>query len=95
VTADQLDDAAQRDLSVLVSEVVTNAVVHAATTRELLVGAHAGRVRVELVDHAAGEPRIRPDTGADGGFGLRIVTALARRWGVRHDNGAKTVWFEL
>jgi anti-sigma regulatory factor (Ser/Thr protein kinase) len=95
VTAHRLDDARQRDLSVLVSELVTNGVVHAATTMELIIGAIDGVVRVELVDHSGDEPHIRPETGADGGFGLRIVEAMARRWGVRHEDGAKTVWFEL
>ena len=61
VTAGQLDESGQRDLGVLVSEVVTNGVVHAATTMELIVGSHDGNVRVELVDHSPGEPHIRSE----------------------------------
>ena len=30
-----------------------------------------------------------------GGYGLRLVDALAHRWGVDHPNGATRVWFEL
>ena len=95
VFGEQLDESRRRDLEVMVSEIVTNGVLHAATTMELVVSAYDDVVRVELVDHAVGEPAIRAETGADGGFGLRIVAAMARRWGVRHEIGAKAVWFEV
>jgi anti-sigma regulatory factor (Ser/Thr protein kinase) len=95
VCAGLLDEPRHRDLELLVSEIVTNGVVHAATTMELVICGEDEHVRVELVDHGAGEPQIRSTTGSDGGFGLRIVERLALRWGVRHNRGAKAVWFEL
>jgi anti-sigma regulatory factor (Ser/Thr protein kinase) len=95
VFAGLLDEPRHRDVELLVSEVVTNGVVHAATAMELVVCAEDHHVRVELIDHGAGEPEIRSTTGSDGGFGLRIVEHLALRWGVRHGRGAKAVWFEL
>jgi anti-sigma regulatory factor (Ser/Thr protein kinase) len=96
VLADELDEARLHDLEVVVSEVVTNGVVHAATTMQLVVEIRGDVARVELIDHGPGEPAIRTSPGdADGGFGLRIVEAMARRWGVRHDVGAKAVWFEI
>jgi anti-sigma regulatory factor (Ser/Thr protein kinase) len=96
VFADDLDEARLHDLEVLVSEVVTNGVVHAATTMELVVELRDDVARVEIVDHGPGEPAIRDiENGEDGGFGLRIVEAMARRWGVRHDVDSKAVWFEI
>jgi anti-sigma regulatory factor (Ser/Thr protein kinase) len=95
VLGDQLDEARLHDLEVVVSEVVTNGVMHAATTMELIVEMQGDVAHVELLDHAPGDPAIRRATGADGGFGLRIVEAMARRWGVRHDVGAKAVWFDI
>jgi anti-sigma regulatory factor (Ser/Thr protein kinase) len=96
VLSGELDEARLHDIEVLVSEVVTNGVVHAATTMELVVELHGDVARIELVDHGPGEPAIRStEAGADGGFGLRIVEAMARRWGVRHDVDSKAVWFEI
>jgi sodium/proline symporter len=94
VFAERLDDARRDDLGVLVSELVSYAVVHAATTMELVTGMRGDLVCVELIDHSDREPRTRTD-GDDSGYGLRIVAALARRWGVRHDACAKVVWFEM
>jgi len=37
---------------------------------------------------------IRPDPGAESGWGLFIVNQLATRWGAIHDGGAG-YWFEL
>jgi anti-sigma regulatory factor (Ser/Thr protein kinase) len=95
VLASHLDEARLNDVEVIVSEVVTNGVMHAATTMELVVELRDDVAHVELVDSAPGEPLIRPETGADGGFGLRIVSAMARRWGVRHEDDSKAVWFEI
>jgi anti-sigma regulatory factor (Ser/Thr protein kinase) len=92
-----VDDARRRDIELLVSELVTNGVLHAATTMELVVCVDAdnGTVRVELVDEVHAAPYVRPEPGADGGFGLRIIAGLAQDWGVdQHDRG-KTVWFEI
>ena len=95
VLAAQLDEARLHDVEVLVSEIVTNGVMHAATTMELIVELRDDVAHVELVDHAPGHPAIRPDTGADGGFGLRIVSAMARGWGVRRSDDCKAVWFDI
>jgi hypothetical protein len=95
---------------VLVSELVTNTVLHTTGDAELRVAVLDAPtdasgdvcetvVRVEVADRDPNLPRTRPTTGAEGGFGLRIVTALADRWGVlrSHDEGGtgKVVWFEL
>ena len=95
VLSDELDEARLHDLEVLVSEVVTNGVMHAATTMELAVELRDDVAHVELVDHAPGEPAIRDMAGSEGGFGLRIVAAMASRWGVHHSDDSKTVWFDI
>lgn len=92
----ELIDAQRRgDLEVLVSEVVSNGVMHAGTTMELLLSAHDDLIRVELVDHGVGEPQVSRAAGPGGGFGLRIVAGLSQRWGVEHHERGKTVWFEV
>ena len=84
----------------LVSELVTNAMLHAQTEAEVEVECHDHTVRVAVSD---GVPAgIDPESGhqshtvgAPSGRGLRIVDALAHRWGVSVHEAGKTVWFEL
>lgn len=84
--------------TLLVSEVVTNAVRHAGTALRLrTIRLGLDGIRIEVVDQAP-DARLRrrtPDAGAEGGRGLHLVEHLARRWGVESTDLAKTVWFEL
>ena len=77
----------------LVSELVTNALVHGEGEILLELGMDGDVLRVEIGDRGRRAPHIREDPGADGGWGLRLVEAMARRWGVR--DGATSVWFEI
>jgi anti-sigma regulatory factor (Ser/Thr protein kinase) len=95
VTEGLVNEQQRHDLEVMVSELVSNGVLHAETTMELVVASYDGVIRVELVDRGAGAPHLRADPGPTGGFGLRIVEGLARRWGVDPHPGGKTVWFEI
>lgn len=89
------------NLQLLISEVVTNAVVHggAGGTAPIEVKlALVGRcVAVEVTN--TGPPfGYTPGLPADtelGGRGLALVDALAERWGTTHEDGRTTVWFEL
>jgi len=87
-------------LALLVSEVVTNAVIHsgAPPRSEILLCARLldkGAVRVEVTDHGAGfTPVPRDLTRPDGGYGLYLVDKEALRWGVDELGGTR-VWFEL
>jgi anti-sigma regulatory factor (Ser/Thr protein kinase) len=89
-----------RDLLLLVSELVTNAVRHAnlgASDRIVLVVDIADRrLRVEVRDPGGGfVPAIpEPDPERPSGWGLYLVSELADRWGVDCD-GLTRVWFEL
>ena len=86
------------DATLLVSELVTNAVVHAESSeiRVDLTTADAC-VRCSVMDGDPGHvPVWQPfDTGIVGGLGLRIVDATADTWGVEVHDTTKSVWFEL
>jgi serine phosphatase RsbU (regulator of sigma subunit)/anti-sigma regulatory factor (Ser/Thr protein kinase) len=87
-------------LVLLCSELVTNAVLHAAAPSELRLRVRDGRVRLEVHDPspAVPVPRAR-DLGATNGRGMVLVDALADSWGVEVGDGlpdeGKTVWVEL
>ncbi|MFF7452008.1 MULTISPECIES: SpoIIE family protein phosphatase [unclassified Streptomyces] len=95
--ADIVDDAV-----VLTSELVTNAVVHAGTTADLLCLRAVDGVRIEVGDRYP--EREVPLQGSlagmgspdrEGGRGLQLCAALAARWGVEYTPTHKQVWFQL
>ena len=94
-----LSSQASNQLQVVVTELVSNAVLHSNDGPiGLRVELEDDVALVEVTDHGDGfeapdDPQSRfPETG---GFGLVLVDRLARRWGVRHDDGATVVWSEL
>jgi len=92
------DSSADIDtLVLLVSEVVTNAVLHARSDIRLDVLPGRDMVRVEVHDRSPVEPRVHHFHLTSGtGRGLRMLEQLARRWGVESDpRGGKFVWFEV
>ena len=79
----------------LVSELATNAVWHAASPFAVLVHVN-GRIRVEVADDSPVRPRVvEPDEWCESGRGLVLVRSLADDWGVDADGNGKTVWFEV
>jgi two-component sensor histidine kinase len=94
-----IDEETRRNLELIVSELVTNSVVHGetATNRTLLLKLRCEPAAVsgEVCDYGGGfewEPH-EPELGEPGGLGLMVVDHLAERWGVRR-NGGVCVWFE-
>lgn len=81
----------------LVSEVVTNALVHGRSRPRLQVTPlSGGGLYVAVGDDNGLLPVVREDdTDAPGGRGLRLLDALSARWGVWPDPPGKIVWFEL
>jgi anti-sigma regulatory factor (Ser/Thr protein kinase) len=79
----------------LVSELVTNAVLHGLGAITLRARLDADRLLVEVSDEGSGfERAIRQnDLEQLGGWGLSIVDAEASRWGVHE--GTTHVWFEI
>jgi anti-sigma regulatory factor (Ser/Thr protein kinase) len=87
-------------LVLLCSELVTNAVLHAAAPSELRLRMRDGRVRLEVHDPSPAVPVPRAqDLSATNGRGMVLVDALADSWGVEVGDGlpdeGKTVWVEL
>jgi anti-sigma regulatory factor (Ser/Thr protein kinase) len=95
-----IEPAVGETAALLVSELATNAVVHALSDFAVTIvyPTRAGRVRVEVVDGAPGEPTpLRPPPSDPHGRGLLLVATLAQAWGVEgaKRRGGKTIWFEL
>ncbi|WNZ08271.1 SpoIIE family protein phosphatase [Streptomyces sp. 11x1] len=95
--ADIVDDAV-----VLTSELVTNAVVHAGTSADVLCLRAEDGVRIEVADRYP--EREIPLQGShinmgspdrEGGRGLQLCAAMATRWGVEYTSTHKQVWFQL
>jgi anti-sigma regulatory factor (Ser/Thr protein kinase) len=80
------------------SELVTNAIVHAGTRSELRATLDT-TLTVSVRDHGGPAPDAAPDDDPDPlrvhGRGLTLVEALADRWGSDRDAGGTTVWFSL
>ena len=83
--------------ALLVSELVTNAVLHGRTSATVQVHRPADTLRVSVRDENPALPHVgeHPSPDAEGGRGLAIVSMLAPRWGVEEVDGGKSVWFEL
>jgi anti-sigma regulatory factor (Ser/Thr protein kinase) len=78
------------------SEIVTNALVHAGTPMRLRVILAPSAVRVELADGSVHLPLPRDYSRAAGtGRGLHMVTEVVDQWGAHHDEDGKVVWFEI
>lgn len=98
---EKLTDRLADDAMVVVSELVTNAVVHAGTDVELVCRLEdTDSIVVEVADH---HPSRAPrDNNAEPAYetpefgrGLRLVSTLAEAWGVTYRTGVKTVWARL
>lgn len=100
------DEPLAETLMLLISELVTNAVVHTgcpAVLRMLLPASEpaperseAGTVRVEVADASTCPPAPRHARGDDtGGRGLELVEGLADRWGWNREDDGKSIWCEV
>jgi anti-sigma regulatory factor (Ser/Thr protein kinase) len=89
--------AVAEDVLLLVSELVTNACLHAGGPTELALLGTERVVRVEVTDADPRPPvpRNPHEPGRPGGHGLHIVDLLASSWGVAPQDGGKTVWLEV
>ena len=98
-TLEEWDLAHLEDAAVLlVSEVVTNAVLHARTSLAVEISRGGDVVRVTVSDRSAATPRRRrPGLHAGTGRGLGLLSVMATDWGTgpAEDPWRKDVWFEL
>ena len=93
VRGDALEDAA-----VMVSELASNCLRHAATSFTVGVDRTREQVTVSVDDAGPGRPAMQsPPADQPTGRGLRIIDALADSWGVDYhaDHIGKRVWFTL
>jgi len=94
-----IDRAITQTLLLLVSEIVSNAVLHSTGPAEAGVKLSAAvgprTIRIRVTDAGEGfRPAPRDPSRTEGGFGLFLLERGAERWGVESE-GATTVWFEL
>jgi anti-sigma regulatory factor (Ser/Thr protein kinase) len=86
-------------LALLVSELVSNAVLHseAAPESEILLSASlldGGAIRIEVTDRGGGFTPVPRDPAREGGYGLYLVEKEASSWGIERSDGT-CVWFEM
>lgn len=82
----------------LVSELVSNAVLHATGPIRLVVEEvdRGAAFRIEVCNSGSGQPKIRHAAPEDlSGRGLQLVDDLARGWGSATSGNETTVWFEV
>lgn len=82
------------ELQVVVSEMVTNAVLHAGTACTLTLRLAPLSLTVEVTDGSPEAPQLRTDREI-GGRGLQLVTAFTSAWGFEPTATGKTVWARM
>ncbi|WP_411107976.1 ATP-binding protein [Streptomyces sp. c-19] len=91
------DEPLAETLVLIISELVTNAVVHTGcpAVLRMLIAAEGG-VRVEVADASDRPPKPRHAEGEDtNGRGLELVDGLADRWGWQPEGAGKSIWCEV
>jgi anti-sigma regulatory factor (Ser/Thr protein kinase) len=84
------------DAQLVLSELATNAVVHACSSFSVVARSENASVRLSVRDHSPLQPTLRANGPlALSGRGLHLVAALTRDWGVEATSDGKTVWAEL
>lgn len=94
--ASRVPAAVLDDVKLMVSELVTNGIVHGSTEPgapvmlDLLVN---GQIRCRVLDQGPGFAA-RAGRDGPGGWGLQVVEQLADRWGMQRSPQHTEVWFE-
>lgn len=93
----RVDDSEVRHrLASAVSEVVTNAILHARTTFSVEVIVGDDRIRVNVRDESPDMPvKERHQSLRPTGRGLLILDEMADRWGFAPESTGKVIWFEI
>jgi anti-sigma regulatory factor (Ser/Thr protein kinase) len=94
--AAELDDCRLATAKLLISELVTNAVLHGRGRIGVCAWSERDHVHVEVTDEGTTFARGIRTPGLDGrgGLGLAILDAEATRWGIGEDATTR-VWFDL
>lgn len=84
------------DALLVISELATNAAIHAGTPFSVTVRSDGSAVRIAVQDWSAMQPVMRAvNPVALAGRGLRLIAMVSRAWGVEYGPDGKTVWAEL
>jgi DNA-binding NarL/FixJ family response regulator len=83
-------------VKLLVSELVTNAVLHAGSDAEVVVQLTPSVLHIEVLDDSPVMPVMRqPGSSDTSGRGLALVANFASAWGTRRLAHGKSVWFDV
>ncbi len=83
-------------VSIIVSELTTNAVVHAGTPFQVVLSRRKNGLRIAVHDSSGALPVLaQPEATATSGRGMGIVAALSSDWGIDQGPAGKTVWADL
>lgn len=90
------EDAAAWTCMQLISELATNAVIHARTEFTVELSRHGDVIRACVRDSSPAAPGVRRySEDSTTGRGLRLVESMANRWGIDKTRGGKVIWFEI
>lgn len=91
-----IGDTVRDDAQLVVSELVTNALMHGEGQLVLRASITGGTVQISVTDSGDDLPEVLPlDPTRIGGLGLIVVERIASEWGVSPFPGGKTVWAAL
>ncbi|HEX2384386.1 MAG TPA: ATP-binding protein [Acidimicrobiales bacterium] len=83
-------------VSLLVSELVSNAILHAHTPLEVAVRIRGTHIRITVADESPVIPAMKQYAqDSVTGRGLTMVDSAAERWGIDEMADGKAVWFEI
>ncbi|HVX68133.1 MAG TPA: ATP-binding protein [Mycobacteriales bacterium] len=95
-TLQSLPEPIASDAELVVTELVTNAVLHGTPPIEFRLKGRRDRVRIEVADAGHSVPlKGRGSTDGMTGRGLAVVESLTSAWGVEPTSDGKLVWAEL
>jgi anti-sigma regulatory factor (Ser/Thr protein kinase) len=92
----EIEDTVRDDAQLVVSELVTNALMHGEGSLVLRASIEDSSVHVSVTDSGDSLPEVLPlDPSRIGGLGLIVVGRVATSWGVAPFPGGKKVWAAL
>jgi anti-sigma regulatory factor (Ser/Thr protein kinase) len=93
----RMPEMLEGDAALLLSELATNAVLHARSPFTVIVRYDGANLVIEVGDGSQAQPRMRLTDMSDapGGRGLMLIDTIAPRWGILPTTKGKRVWFQL